>query len=192
MRQMILSLLLVANLFALSENEIEPYMSKNINLVVKIIKTSKENNISNDITSKKIFKIFDPVFDYKLMSMLSLGIKVWRNLSVEQRVKFTKKFTRRLKDSYKRKLDMYKGQKIYVEGIKKIRDNRIHLLSNIKGKKQKFDIVYKFYKAKNAQWYIYDVNVVGVSIIQTYRSQFSDELKKISFQELLKKLDKDS
>ena len=192
MRQMILSLLLVANLFALSENEIEPYMSKNINLVVKIIKTGKEHNISNDIISKKIFKIFDPVFDYKLMSMLSLGIKVWRNLSVEQRVEFTKKFTRRLKDSYKRKLDMYKGQKINVEGIQKIRENRIHLLSDIKDKKQKFDIVYKFYKAKNAQWYIYDVNVLGVSIVQTYRSQFSDELKKISFQELLKKLDKDS
>ena len=192
MRYMILSILLVANLFALSENEIEPYMSKNINLVVKIIKTGKEHNISNDITSKKIFKVFDPVFDYKLMSMLSLGIKVWRNLSAEQRVEFTKKFTHRLKDSYKRKLDMYKGQKINVEGIQKIRENRIHLLSDIKDKKQKFDIVYKFYKAKNAQWYIYDVDVLGVSIIQTYRSQFSDELKKISFQELLKKLDKDS
>jgi len=189
---MILSILLVANLFALSENEIKPYMSKNINLAVKIIKTGKDHNASNDIIGKKIFKVFDPVFDYKLMSMLSLGIKVWKNLSAEQRVEFTKKFTRRLKDSYKRKLDMYKGQKINVEGIQKIRKNRIHLLSNIKGKKQKFVIIYKFYKAKNAQWYIYDVNVAVVSIIQTYRSQFSDELKKISFQELLKKLDKDS
>jgi len=192
MRYIILSLLLVANLFALSENEIEPYMSKNINLVVKMIKTNKDNNISNDITSKKIFKVFDPVFDYKLMSMLSIGIKVWKNLSVEQRVEFTKKFTRRLKDSYKSKLDMYKGQKINVEGIQKIRKNRIHLLSNIKDKKQKFDIIYKFYKSKNAQWYIYDVDVLGVSIIQTYRSQFSDELKKISFEKLLKKLNKDS
>jgi len=192
MRYIILSLLLVANLFALSENEIKPYMSKNINLVVKIIKTSKEHNISSDITSKRIFKIFDPVFDYKLMSILSLGSKVWKNLSAEQRVEFIKKFKRRLKDSYKSKLDMYNGQKIDVEGIQKIRKNRIHLLSNIKDKKQKFDIVYKFYKAKHAQWYIYDVDVLGVSIIQTYRSQFSDELKKISFQELLKKLDKQS
>lgn len=192
MKYIILSLILVANLFALSENEIEPYMSKNINLVVKLIKTNKEHNISDDITSKKIFKIFDPVFDYKLMSILALGPKVWRDLSAKQRAEFTKKFIHRLKDSYKSKLDMYKGQKIDVEGIQKIRKNRIHLLSTIKDKKQKFDIVYKFYKSKNKQWYIYDVDVLGVSIIQTYRSQFSDELKKISFNELLKKLDKKS
>ena len=190
MREIILSLFLVANLFALSENEIKPYMSKNINLAIKIIKTSKEHNISKDIASKKIFKIFDPVFDYKLMSMLSLGINVWRSITPEQRAKFVKKFTHRLKDSYKSKLDMYNGQKIVIEGIKKIRKNRIHLLSSIKDKKQKYDIVYKFYKARNNQWYIYDVDVLGVSIIQTYRSQFSDELQKISFQELLKKLDR--
>jgi len=192
MKYIILSLLLVANLFALSENQIEPYMSKNINLVVNIIKRGKEHNISQEVTSQKIFKLFDPVFDYKLMSILSLGTKVWRDLSAEQKEEFVKKFTRRLKDSYKSKLDMYNGQKIDVEGIKKIRKNRIHLLSSIKDKKQKFDIVYKFYKAKGDNWYIYDVDVLGVSIIQTYRSQFSDELKKISFQELLKKLDKKS
>jgi len=192
MKYIILGLLLVANLFALSENEIESYMSKNINLVVKIIKNSKEHNISNEVTSKKIFQLFDPVFDYRLMSMLSLSTKVWRDLDTEQRKEFVKKFTYRLKNSYKNKLDMYKGQTINVEGIQKIRNNRIHLLSDIRDKKQKFDIVYKFYKAKNNQWYIYDVNVLGVSIIQTYRSQFSDELKKISFNELLKKLDNKS
>ncbi len=192
MKYIILSLLLVANLFALSENQIESYMSKNINLVVKIIKTGKENNISKKVISKRIFKLFDPIFDYKLMSILSLGTNVWKDLDIKQREEFVKKFTRRLKDSYKSKLDMYNGQKINVDGIEKIRKNRIHLLSSIRDKKQKFDIVYKFYKAKNNQWYIYDVDVLGVSIIQTYRSQFSDELKKISFDELLKKLDKQS
>jgi len=37
-------------------------------------------------------------------------------------------------------------------------------------------------------WFIYDVNLVGVSIIQTYRKQFSEFLKTKSFDQLLKSL----
>ncbi len=192
MKYIIFSLLLVANLFALQENQIKSFMDKNINDVVKILKDSKDNNVSKDLISQKIFKIFDPVFDYKLMARLAIGSRVWKTLSSEQKREFTEKFTNKLKASYRRKLDMYNGQIIKINGIKKIKKNRIHLLSELKDEKQKYDIVYKFYKAKNNQWYIYDVNVLGVSIIQTYRSQFSDELKKMSFNKLLKKLEKQS
>ena len=188
MRYLIVGLILAANLFAVQEDKIQIFMSQNINKVVKIIKTGKENNVSKDILSQKIFKIFDPVFDYKLMARLAVGGRVWRSINQSQREEFTTLFTKRLKSSYKSKLDMYNGQTITVDGIKKIKANRILLLSELSDKKQKYDITYKFYKAKNAQWYIYDVNILGVSIIQTYRAQFSDELKKNSFNELLKKL----
>ncbi len=188
MRYLIVGLILVANLFAVQEDKIQIFMSQNINKVVKIIKNGKENNVSKDILSQKIFKIFDPVFDYKLMARLAVGGRVWRSISQSQREEFTALFTKRLKSSYKSKLDMYNGQTIMVDGIKKIKANRILLLSDLSDKKQKYDITYKFYKAKNAQWYIYDVSILGVSIIQTYRAQFSDELKKSSFDELLKKL----
>jgi len=167
MKYLIVGLLLVANLFAVKEEQIQIFMSNNINHVVKIIKNAKENNVSSDIISKKIFKIFDPVFDYSLMARLALGGRAWAT-----------------------KLDMYNGQTITVDGIKKIKPNRILLLSELSDKKQKYNIIYKFYKARDSQWYIYDVNILGVSIIQTYRAQFSDELKKISFDELLKKLNK--
>ena len=126
------------------------------------------------------------------MARLAVGGRVWRSINQSQREEFTTLFTKRLKSSYKSKLDMYNGQTITVDSIKKIKANRILLLSELSGKKQKYDITYKFYKAKNAQWYIYDVNILGVSIIQTYRAQFSDELKKSSFNELLKKLYKKS
>jgi phospholipid transport system substrate-binding protein len=190
MKYLIIGLLLVANLFAVEEGQIQIFMSNNINNVVKIIKNGKENNVSNDIISKKIFKIFDPVFNYRLMARLSLGGRTWVTLNQSQKEEFIRVFTAKLKSSYKSKLDMYNGQTITVNGIKKIKPNRILLLSELSDKKQKYDITYKFYKAKDAQWYIYDVNILGVSIIQTYRAQFSDELKKISFDELLKKLNK--
>jgi len=192
MKYLILSLLLVINTFALEESKIESFMSTNINKVVQILKLGKENNVSKEKLSQEIFSIFDPVFDYKLMARLSIGSRVWRTLNKEQKDRFTTLFTKRLKESYKSKLDMYDGQKIVVKGIEKIKNNRIHLLSELRGEKQKYNITYKFYKSRDNQWYIYDVDVLGVSVIQTYRSQFSDELKKMSFDELLKKLNKQS
>ena len=47
---------------------------------------------------------------------------------------------------------------------------------------------YKFYKLKN-NWKIYDVEVEGVSIVQTYRSQFATILQKGSIDDLLLKLE---
>jgi len=184
----ILSLFIVANLFALEENQIKPFMQSNINEAVQIIKHGNENNTSREIISEKIFQLFDKIFDYKLMARLSLGSATWRSLSSVEQKEFTAKFTTRLKTSYKTKLDKYNNQKITIDAIDKIKANRIHLLTQIKGDKEKFDVTYKFYKAAHNQWYIYDIDVLGVSIIQTYRSQFSDELKKHSFNELLAKL----
>ncbi len=192
MRYLVVVLFLVVNIFALSEDNIENFMEKNINKAVQILKEGKENNSSKEELSKKIFSIFDSAFDYKLMARLAIGSRTWRTLTEKQKERFAILFANRLKESYKSKLDKYNGQLITVGGIKKIKSNRIHLLSEIKDEKQKYDIVYKFYKSKNNQWYIYDVSVLGVSIIQTYRSQFSDQLKKMSFDELLAKLDKRS
>lgn len=188
MKIFILSLFIVANLFALEENQIEPFMKSHINEAIQIIKKGRDSNTSREIISEKIFHIFDKVFDYRLMARLSLGSATWRSLSREQQNEFTAKFTTRLKASYKSKLDKYDNQKITVDTIDKIKPNRIHLLTQIKGEKEKFDVIYKFYKAAHDQWYVYDVEVLGVSIIQTYRSQFSDELKKESFNKLLAKL----
>ncbi|MBF7043723.1 ABC transporter substrate-binding protein, partial [Campylobacter volucris] len=48
-------------------------------------------------------------------------------------------------------------------------------------------VIFKFYN-KNGDWQIYDVDIFGVSIIQTYRSQFKDVLQNADFATLLSKL----
>ena len=50
---------------------------------------------------------------------------------------------------------------------------------------------YKFYKNKKTkQWQVYDFDVEGVSLIQTYRSQFKGVLAKQNIADFLKKLAK--
>lgn len=50
-------------------------------------------------------------------------------------------------------------------------------------------MLYKLYKSKDS-WKIYDVEIQGVSIISTYRSQFSHILEKGTIDDLLLKLEK--
>lgn len=50
------------------------------------------------------------------------------------------------------------------------------------------NIIFKFYNDNN-NWLVYDVDVLGVSIVQTYRSQFGDILANQGFDALLQKLE---
>jgi len=50
-------------------------------------------------------------------------------------------------------------------------------------------MTYKLYKSKK-DWKIYDLEVEGISIISTYRSQFDQVLSKGTIDELLQRLEK--
>ena len=55
---------------------------------------------------------------------------------------------------------------------------------------KKFTIVYKFRRI-DKKWKIYDLEIEGVSIILTYRSQFNDILSHGSVEDLLRQLEKE-
>ena len=48
------------------------------------------------------------------------------------------------------------------------------------------------YENSQQKWLIYDVDIFGVSIVQTYRNQFSAALKTQSFEQFLVELGKNS
>ena len=110
-------------------------------------------------------------------------------MTKSQKAQFTKRFEKKLKHSYLDKLRLYNNQRVVVKDTKKIKHNRIIFETQIYGQDGVYRVIYMLYKKKqNNEWYIYDVNLVGVSIVQTYRKQFSDFLKTKSFSQLLKSL----
>jgi phospholipid transport system substrate-binding protein len=180
----LLNTLFVSHLFGLSEDKIHSVMEIKINKVVSVL---QQQELSVDKKANKIFLIMDELFDFSLMSRISLG-KSWKRLSSAEKKAFSISFEKRLKESFLDKLGLYNGQKIVFKELKKVKKNRIKLFSEIDSGKEVFTIDYKFYKAKNNQWYIYDVDIVGVSILQTYRKQFQSFLQSKPFNELLKTL----
>ena len=173
------------SLFAISEEQIKPTIQKATQDAIEVLKNA---NLSKDEKISKIFAVFDPYFDYEQMSKIALS-KRYNNLSAEQKVKFNKAFEERLKTSYIDKLLSYKNQTINFKDVTKPNENRYFLNADLVGEDGKnYGFTYKFYNAKERGWLIYDVEILGVSIIQTYRSQFDSLMENESFENLLSKL----
>ena len=187
MRTLILAVLLTLGACFLSyadeSAEVLQLAKSRIDTVVELLK-SKE--ISKAERNKKIINTINPIFDFALMAKISLGKKHWAPLSAEERKAFLDLFVLRLQESYLDKLDLYTDEEVVVEEAVTVK-KRIHVLTHLVTKDNKLEMVYKFYKAGN-NWKIYDVVILGVSVVQTYRSQFSGILKNTSFADLMKKL----
>lgn len=141
-----------------------------------------------DVRQEKILNEVTPLFDFDLMARLALDKKTWRSLSKEQRASFSDLFISRVKDSYLSKLDLFADFKVKIEDSVRVKKNRIEVTALLKTKADTKKLVYKFYMTKEKKWLIYDISVVGVSFLQSYRAQFSSFLRKHTFEELLKEI----
>ena len=169
---------------AVKQDEIQPIMTKKIDSVLEIL---EHKSVPMNQKGQQIIKIIDEVFDYELMARIALGKETWDTLSEQKQKEFTKIFENKLKNSYIEKLELYNDQKVKIIGLNPYNKNRLQLETELLGKEGIYKINYNFYnKSKDSeQWLIYDVDLVGVSIIQTYRQQFAGLLKEKTFDEML-------
>jgi len=182
---LVLLSILAVNAQAINESDIAKQMQSKIDETTNLL---KNKDIAFKDKTTQIFETFDSVFDYSSMSRIALG-KQWRKLSTKQKKSFEKIFTLKLKQSYVDKLNLYTDEKVKIEKVEKIKRNRIKLYTKLIGQEEIYDIVYKFHKSKkNNDWLIYDVEMIGVSIMKTYRNQFKEFLSTKTFDNLLAKL----
>ena len=181
----LITLLTFSSLSAVEESHIKSDMTTKIDNITAIL---KNKTLSLEAKKEQISPTVDTLFDYKTMAKISLA-KKWKQLSASQQKQFTQKFTTKLKNSYFEKVELYTDQKVLVKELEKKNAKRIYLHTEIIGDDENYAIDYKFYNVKNSNdWKIYDVEITGVSIIQTYRKQFAEFLKTKSFNELLNSL----
>ena len=181
----IVLLLSVISLYALEEQNIQKVTDTKVRQVLNIL---KDKTLSQKQKDAKNVRIIDDIFDFDIMSQISLG-KRWKTLSKNEQTQFSKAFEQKIKHSYLDKLRLFNNEKVIIKNLKKLKSNRITLETLVIGLDDTYKVIYLFYKKKqNNQWYIYDVELVGVSIIQTYRKQFSEFLKTKTVKQLIKSL----
>ena len=182
--------LLITSASALKKDDIKTQMNLKIDSALVILKNKE---IKKEEKAQQIMELIDDVFDYNVMARIALGKKTWKSLSSEKRGEFVKVFEDKLKNSYVDKLELYTDQKVKIIDLLPYKKSRLQLQSEVIGSDESYAINYNFYKNKKLnEWFIYDVDLLGVSIIQTYRKQFSGLLKEKSFDEMLELLKTDN
>ena len=162
----------------------EDYLKGKLDAVFEILQTE---DLHQEAKNKAVIEIVTPMFDFALMAKLSLGKKYWPDLNEENKVRFTDLFIKRLRTSYLDKLTSYTDEKVIYEPPVQI-EKKIHVPTYLISKEKKISMRYKLYKSKPT-WKIYDVEIQGVSIIRSYRAQFTAILESGTIDDLLLKME---
>ena len=148
----------------------------------------QKKDLDSGAKEKKIVETLTPLFDFELMAKLTLGRKHWTGLSPEEKDQFTSLFIKRLKSSYLGKLTLYSNEKVTFE-TPVLHKEKLHISTFLISQNRKTSILYKLYKSTD-RWKVYDLEIEGISIIRSYRSQFSQILETGTIDDLLLRMEK--
>ena len=186
------SFVMTLSLFVLTIPVIQAGDVEDINSMVKkkvsvIFDLLGKQDIEKNERNEKIVGELNEIMDFKLAAYLSLG-KHWKKISKTQKKEFVETFQQYINNYIVEKIDLYTNQKIDIGDSKIIKKGRAELEIGILSGGETLQVNFKLRKNKKKEWRVYDVDIEGVSLITTFRSQFSGVLKNSSFEELLEKL----
>jgi len=153
-----------------------------------VLEVLQKKDLALEAKKKEIITIVTPVFDFSLISKLTIGKKHWLGLPPEKRDRFTELFVEFLKKTYLDAITLYTDEKIVLKESVFVK-NKVHIPTELLSKGSSYNMLYKFYKSKNG-WKIYDIEIQGISLVRTYRSQFDSVLRSGTIDDLILKLEK--
>ena len=178
-------LILSEPLLADDKSDAEEIVKRKLDAVFVVL---QKNDLDPQAKKQEIDAIVTPMFDFGLMAKLTLGKKHWPKLPREKKEKFTELYIELLKTSYLDKLALYTDEKVIFEPSAQVK-KKVHIPTQLISKDRKTSILYKLYKPSDA-WKVYDLEIQGVSIIRSYRSQFNETLKNGTIDDLLLKMER--
>jgi phospholipid transport system substrate-binding protein len=180
----VLSLLILSQtVIADDKGAAEEALKSKLEAVLSVL---QKTEVEHEAKKKEIIEIVSPIFDFSLMAKLTLGRKFWPGLAKEKKERFTELFVKRLKETYLAKLTRYTNARIVYNAPIQVK-NKIYVPTELISKDNKISMLYKLYKSKH-NWKIYDIEIEGVSIVITYRSQCNQVLSSGTIDDLLTKL----
>ena len=190
--QYLKSFVMTLSLFVLTVPGIQAGDVEDINSMVKkkvavIFDLLGKQDIEKNERNEKIVGELNEIMDFQLAAYLSLG-KHWKKISKTQKKEFVETFQQYINNYIVEKIDLYTNQKIDIGDSKIVKKGRAELEIGILSGGETLQVNFKLRKNKKKEWRVYDVDIEGVSLITTFRSQFSGVLKNSSFEELLEKL----
>ncbi len=123
-----------------------------------------------------------PHIDFTTMTKITLGAKQWKSASADQRSGLVAEFRELLLNTYTAALQEYSGQKLEILPHEASdNDDKIATVKTVfDDASVKFPVDYKLKTTKSDRntWKVYDIEVENVSLVKSYKAEFSSQIKK--------------
>lgn len=158
--------------------------------VVKAKQTSLFELIKDsNANKKKVTALFDEMLDYSALAEASLGTE-WANRSDAEKAEFSELLKQLVQKAYEKNLKKtlsfnieYLGEETTGGAIVV----KTKAVSKTNAREEPIEINFKMLEKAGA-WRVNDIVTEGVSLVSSYRSQFTKIIKKDGFPVLIKKM----
>ena len=136
-------------------------------------------NLNTAYVKSAIHQIVLPAFDVNIMSRSVLGKRYWDEATPTQKENFINRFTAKVVQVYAAPLKQYNHDQIKFYPLRGgiPENNRVVVHSMImRPNGQQIPVDYRLV-LNDGKWKVYDFSVEGVSMVESYRSQYSTTLE---------------
>lgn len=195
MTLLLMCLLFMVNQFIHANNSPLPLLEKSANQVLGKLSENKsklKTGDSSTVIHQAVQQFILPHVDTSGMSRSVLGAQAWSKASSQEREAFTKAFTQLVIRTYATPLNAYDNETIHFYPVKNL-DKRFIKVNSVvvRPHAKNIPLTYSLV-SKNGEWKIYDLSVEGISLLQSFRSQFADALRKSNINEITDQLNQQS
>lgn len=158
--------------------------------VLTALKQNKSRLNNKTVVFNIVNDIAVPHFDLPGVSRSVVGRNYWEQASSATQQQFIKAFTRYVIDMYSSAISSYTNETITFQPLRDYDSSqtRAQIYSTIvRSGAPSIALNYRVVKIGN-DWKIYDFTAEGVSMVQSYRSQFANTLNRGGLMELTKQL----
>jgi phospholipid transport system substrate-binding protein len=157
-----------------------------------VIETAKADKDIQAGNQKKVMDLVDakilPYVDFQRMTALAAG-RFWRDASAEQKAALSKEFRTLLIHTYSGALSQIKNETVEFKPMRSDpADPVVEVRSQVNVTRgEPIQLNYRLSKGPSG-WKIFDINVLGAWLVETYKGTFATEISKGGIDGLIKKL----
>jgi phospholipid transport system substrate-binding protein len=158
-------------------------------VVEDVLTTIKNDKAIQSGDLRKINALVDekilPYSDFQKTTRMSMG-RNWSKASSAQQAQITHEFKVLLIRIYGGALAQVKDQKVQYKPFRSsAEDTDVIVRTAVVGKGEPIQLDYRLEKGANG-WKVYDINILGAWLVESYRNQFNDQVSKGGIEGLIK------
>jgi phospholipid transport system substrate-binding protein len=168
----VLAMVSISNVWA--EEDPKVVVENTVNGIIEVLEARKDVTILTEADREGIRKVVAGRFDYREMSKRSLA-QTWKDISEEEKVRFTELFRKLLERSYGNRLAGFRDQKVMFDDAQFKRD-KARVITRVIDTDKETPVEYRLHQTATG-WQVYDIKIEGVSLVSNFRKDFNEGMK---------------